>query len=133
MYSGILLEVPQPMDSFLVAISWDFDEWVWMKGPSDTLQQTSCSIEELESRATSKMRGPLDLDVAGEQNGSGSICLRILVDGSAVEVFTSSGKAASTRLYRRDEDEPTLRLISSAGTTSLHGSVWEMGSAWLHS
>jgi hypothetical protein len=50
------------------------------------------------------------------------------VDGSSVEVFSSSGKAASTRLYGKSGG--TLHALSCGGSSSVKGDLWSMKSCW---
>eukprot|EP01025_Chloroclados_australasicus_P028111 TRINITY_DN2789_c0_g2_i1.p5 TRINITY_DN2789_c0_g2~~TRINITY_DN2789_c0_g2_i1.p5 ORF type:complete len:187 (+),score=15.54 TRINITY_DN2789_c0_g2_i1:114-674(+) len=70
------------------------------------------------------------------QNMSGveKLTLRIFIDGSAVEVFTSTGQVLSTRLYFDEafaQPMESIKLLSYGGSSTLvAGSAWTMKSFW---
>lgn len=85
----------------------------------------------LQQAAVDCMDGPLDLQIDSGGQGKGEwITMSLFIDGTAVEVFSSSGKAASTRMYWPCDGSLQLSGLSIGGTSTVEGSAWEMGSIW---
>lgn len=131
--SGILLTVDASKDNgLLVLILWDTDEWVWVRGDADKLQTMPVDVHSLLHGVKSGLKSPLDRQlhpIVSPEEGTGQVvALRVFVDGSAVEIFTSSGKAASTRLY--GYAGRSLYGVCSGGDSSVSGALWPMTSCW---
>lgn len=62
---------------------------------------------------------------------AGELRVRVLVDGSAVEVFTGCGAALTFRVYGRAEGERLL-LDGESGATATDVAVWRMRPCWAH-
>jgi hypothetical protein len=56
--------------------------------------------------------------------------LRVLIDGSTVEIFTSSGQAVSTRVYTAGAAPVVLAVVATGGEAIVSGKAWEMKSIW---
>lgn len=72
-----------------------------------------CGGQLQQPGAVKSYSGALDLSSVGES----VISLRIVVDGSCLEVFTCSGQALGTRVYRGDE-APLNAVATAPNTTS---------------
>lgn len=128
---GIILEEQTMGTCLMVWVDWNADEWGWLRADRSSLVTVSNRLI-LEQVTSDRMHGPLGL-----RSGSGLSCEEVTVsffiDGTAVEVFTSSGKAASTRMYWNAGDHGSsiqLYCASLGGNSSLSGSAWEMNSIW---
>lgn len=75
-----------------------------------------------------RVGGPIDLK-AGE-----GLTLRLFVDHSCVEVYSSTGEVLSTRVYRGAAPraaEAGIQLVSYGGPALVHSvRAWEMGTIW---
>lgn len=60
------------------------------------------------------------LDVGQQPGGADELALRVFVDGSAVEIFTGTGQALSTRVYRGN---PRLADVIGTPETAMDRSV----------
>ena len=138
---GVALLTDDAQLSFCCVVDWDADKLCWFKAPRSTV----ASVEERGFTAIfdnlpsggARCEGPAALRAAeatlGKESKAESLGLRVLIDGSAVEVFTSTGQAVSTRVYMSEGASAPrqLLLISSGGSALLsQGAAWEMGSAW---
>lgn len=65
--------------------------------------------------------GAVDVAAVGES----VVSLRILVDGSCVEVFTCSGQALGTRVYRGDEAPVDAAATAGNGSSSSSGVAYD--------
>jgi Glycosyl hydrolases family 32 C terminal len=137
--SGILLLLEPPLESLALLVLWEEDAWMWLRGDADQLQDLPVNVEELIAHASASMKGPLDVNVklrvAGVadtplEQSPDAVELQLFVDGSAVEVFTSTGKAASTRLYMQENSLASLHGISSGGESEARCSLFELNSIW---
>ena len=131
--SGILLTVDSSKDNaLLVLILWEADEWMWVRGDREKLKSMPVDVNTLLHDIKTSMKGPLDRQLQAIASTEGDteqvVGLRVFVDGSAVELFTSSGKAASTRLYGCSGG--ALHGVSSGGVSSVSGALWPMKSCW---
>lgn len=136
--SGIILTVDavKQDDAVMVLVLWETDEWMWVKGDATKLHTLPLDIESLTRDNKNTWKGPLDRQitspVAPLSHPMNSVGLQVLVDGSAVEVFTSSGKAASTRVYGNDESTSVqLHCVSSGSDGLVSGALWPMKSCWV--
>ncbi|KAK9811292.1 hypothetical protein WJX72_001259 [[Myrmecia] bisecta] len=85
------------------------------------------SVGDLEGQART-IGGPVQIE-------KDAIQLRILIDGSVVEVFTDAGVILTTRIYRgappAGETSSGLGFISVGGSVTLaEAEVWEMEDCW---
>eukprot|EP00877_Chromochloris_zofingiensis_P008156 jgi/Chrzof1/3594/Cz13g01200.t1 len=66
--------------------------------------------------------------------GQTELTLRVLIDNSCVEVFTSTGQVLGTRVYRGNPSACTpsnVQLVAFGGNCELlQGGAWEMRSMW---
>jgi Glycosyl hydrolases family 32 C terminal len=138
-YSGVIVHTDDTQHSLVVAINWATDELLWLKAPpKDVHTDSPHGFAALRSNATGT--------VLSEGNGTAALTaslqafegaqedimhLRVLLDGSAVEVFTGTGQVASTRVYANDGGKRSLAVLSLGGSTQFDGSAWRMGSIWV--
>lgn len=127
------------MDCLLLAISWETDQLVWVKGDEAALL-AAASFDEVKERGHRTMCGPLGMTearAAGVAMADSNVCkdtdeltLRVFVDGSAVEAFTGTGQVASTRLYCEQGGVRRLWVKTFGGDTSVYGDAFEVGTIW---
>ena len=133
--------------SFCVVIDWRQDTLKWLKARRSAIKQlgTQRTFDNLfDSDAELKSRGsgpaalhaaqsnasPPNGNSAGEEaTAADGMSMRVFVDGSTVEVFTSSGQTASTRVYAAQQPRQ-LALVATGGSSAMHGSAWQLGSIW---
>jgi sucrose-6-phosphate hydrolase SacC (GH32 family) len=61
----------------------------------------------------------------------GSVCLRVLLDRSSVEVFTGDGTVLTGRVYPRYEESTAVELAASGGDLRVSDlRAWRMRSSW---
>lgn len=131
--SGILLTVDSSKENgLLVLILWETDEWVWIRGDAAKLQSMPVHVDSLLRDINTSLKSPLDMQIQSlnstDMDPKQVMELQLFVDGSAVEIFTSSGKAASTRLYGKSGG--TLHGVSCGGRSGVTGALWQMKSCW---
>ncbi|KAI3425312.1 hypothetical protein D9Q98_009077 [Chlorella vulgaris] len=98
------------------------------------------AVEEAAAPAAARrLGGPLAAPAA---DSSGQVQLRIVLDGSAVEVYTGTGEVLSTRVYRGTApisdgscsaaaSHSTVWVAAVGGTAKLEsGEAWELRSCW---
>ena len=101
--------------------------------------------QELPRRVGGEVRLLGGLVVDDGHLSAQTLSLRLLVDGSLLEVFTDGGEALATRVYRNSSSSTTAAepCSSSSGSTKLQVgafggaaqlrscSIWEMESCWV--
>lgn len=117
----------------VVWVDWIADEWGWVRADRLTVMNAGGRVA-LNQAASDQMHGRLAMKLAptGPEAGD-QITISIFVDGTAVEFFSSSGKAASTRMYWETDQTATsvqLSVLSRGGMTAVKGSAWGMDSIW---
>lgn len=130
--SGILLFAPDSkFDALLLLVDWTRSTLTGWKAPASDLLRLS-NAESPPHSVSCTMQGPLMPPSAdGSDDGELScLQLRVLVDGSVVEVFTSTGQALSTRLHWDENDTCLFNAASFGGRTTVYGQAWEMTSIW---
>eukprot|EP00892_Ulva_mutabilis_P010965 jgi/Ulvmu1/8240/UM041_0050.1 len=131
--SGLVFRHPAQNLSLLIWLDWNAGQWGWAKGEHQKLVQAS-SRAALEETADDLMHGHMSTQFSENGKADGeSISLSVFVDGTAFEAFTSSGKAASTRMYWEAPGGLLVSVWSAGGSTMCKGSAWEMGSIWMES
>jgi hypothetical protein len=81
-----------------------------LPGP-DPVQLAAAEVAGAEPGVPLRCGGQLR---AAQDAASGVVSLRILLDGSCLEVFTSTGEALTTRVYRGDEPSMHARATHSS-------------------
>eukprot|EP01025_Chloroclados_australasicus_P025828 TRINITY_DN2571_c1_g1_i3.p1 TRINITY_DN2571_c1_g1~~TRINITY_DN2571_c1_g1_i3.p1 ORF type:complete len:652 (-),score=57.74 TRINITY_DN2571_c1_g1_i3:3174-5072(-) len=123
--SGLLLSRAGP--SMLLVYVWETQQLKAIKGTLDQLQMVDpINFDGSLANYEGHLQDMEDRDVLG---------LRVFVDGSAVEVFTSSGQVMSLRLYHGVEIRPQqgVQVASFFGSTRIvEGNAWTMNSIWDH-
>lgn len=118
------------VNCLLVWVDWVRDEWGWARAVRQKLVDAGSRVA-LEQAAVDCMHGPLDIQIgAAGQGNSEWITMSLFIDGTAIEVFSSSGKAASTRMYWPWDGSLQLSMLSMGGTSTVEASAWEMDSIW---
>lgn len=129
--SGMILQHPEQAQSLLIWLDWDADEWGWVKGDEQKLVQAR-SREALEEVAEAHMHGHMAAHVSAKGTADcNQLSMSLYIDGTAIEVFTSSGKAASTRMYWETPERPQVSAWSAGGTSAVEGCAWQMDSIWI--
>lgn len=142
-------------ESLLVLVDWHTCELLGFKGTAADLLALTDPTAPPPGFVTRTMRGDLNIKrimsvVGGDDGASGDgrslssygelrlnadspvlqIDLRLFLDGSAVEVFTSTGHALSTRLHMLQDGDRGLHLVSIGGASGYAGQAWQMNSCW---
>jgi sucrose-6-phosphate hydrolase SacC (GH32 family) len=123
--------------SLVVVVNWEDDSLQWLKARAAAVLSlgTKRSFADLYSAADGQLigrnGGSAALDAVHGGRDDGTVAMRVLVDGSAVEVFTSTGQVASTRVYAGNGAARRLAAVSDGGSTRVSGAAWTMGSIWL--
>jgi sucrose-6-phosphate hydrolase SacC (GH32 family) len=116
-----------------VLVLWETDEWAWIRGDADQLQRMPVDVNSMLHEIKSSWRSALDMQIQTVVDSKFTdpqqvVELQVFVDGSSVEVFSSSGKAASTRVYGNSGG--TLHAVSCGGGSNVTGALWPMKSCW---
>eukprot|EP01025_Chloroclados_australasicus_P032246 TRINITY_DN3268_c0_g1_i1.p1 TRINITY_DN3268_c0_g1~~TRINITY_DN3268_c0_g1_i1.p1 ORF type:complete len:629 (-),score=73.79 TRINITY_DN3268_c0_g1_i1:4031-5917(-) len=115
--------------SMLIVYDWETQTLKAFKGVTNQLW--AFNPVDMMANPLEHYGGPLQ-----NMEGSNTLNLRIFVDGSSVEVFTSSGQVMSLRLYFDEvatNPIETVMLVSYGGSTSVSAAgVWRMNSIWDH-
>eukprot|EP01024_Parvocaulis_polyphysoides_P007055 TRINITY_DN12132_c1_g1_i1.p1 TRINITY_DN12132_c1_g1~~TRINITY_DN12132_c1_g1_i1.p1 ORF type:complete len:468 (-),score=66.77 TRINITY_DN12132_c1_g1_i1:576-1979(-) len=115
--------------SMLVVYNWESQEIRCYKGTSENIQ----TLDPLNAGTTQMENYG---GILQNMNGVNNLTLNIFVDGSSVEVFTSSGQVISVRLYFDEvaiNPVETVRMVSYYGeTTIVSANAWIMNSIWDH-
>ena len=126
-----MLQHTEQAMAMLIWLDWDADEWGWVKGDTQELSHAS-SRANLQDVAIDQMHGLLAAHVSSTGEVAGDqISMSLFIDGTAVEVFTSSGKAASTRMYWETPGGLQVSAWSMGGISAAEISAWEMSSIWV--
>ena len=142
---GVALLTDVGCASFCCAIDWPSDSLKWLKAPRPVVEGISHrgfdAVFAQTAELTARGAGPAALRAtevasAAAPAPADSLWLRVLLDGSAVEVFTGTGQTVSTRVYSSTADgavagERSLQLLCLGGPAEVAGAAWEMQSAWL--
>lgn len=93
---GAQVEVVLPAVSGRLRVRFGVDEWVDID-----VDLEAGTVEVDRSRASADRRAHRDGSVMTDafDGGSGRAAVRVLLDGSTLEVFTSGGRSLSTRVY----------------------------------
>jgi hypothetical protein len=132
-HSGVAVFTDDEQASFCIVVNWMAGKLQWVKAkraaldciPSVGFDQVFHDVTQIQGRG----EGPL-----GVVGSATSVELRVLVDGSAVEVFTGSGQVVSVRVYASSGAQEPRRLAAVvSGGSSFVPSVcaWRMQSMWL--
>eukprot|EP01026_Neomeris_dumetosa_P025825 TRINITY_DN2119_c2_g1_i3.p1 TRINITY_DN2119_c2_g1~~TRINITY_DN2119_c2_g1_i3.p1 ORF type:complete len:249 (-),score=49.90 TRINITY_DN2119_c2_g1_i3:56-802(-) len=127
---GVLFE--RQGQSMLVSYNWESQELVTLQGNLSDLKSVNVTKlgEEVDGKFE-KHGGMLQ-----GMEGVDTLTLRIFVDGSSIELFTSSGQVISLRMYFDEAIKnpvENLKLFSKGGKSMLvSGSAWIMSSIWDH-
>eukprot|EP01024_Parvocaulis_polyphysoides_P041296 TRINITY_DN3785_c0_g2_i1.p1 TRINITY_DN3785_c0_g2~~TRINITY_DN3785_c0_g2_i1.p1 ORF type:complete len:379 (-),score=48.50 TRINITY_DN3785_c0_g2_i1:861-1997(-) len=113
-------------------ISYNWDTSVIVTVPASQTQLTTTDPTEFNVTYNQNFGGKLQ-----NMENKNSLTLDVFVDGSSVEIFTSSGQVISVRLYFDESvKQPTeaIQVFSYDGTTKIvSGDGWKMNSIWDHS
>ena len=127
-HTGIAVLTDEANASLCAVICWDAGELRWLKARGDavaTLRDFAAAYEDTDGLSC-RGAGPAHL-AADARNEMG---VRLLVDGSAVELFTSTGQAMSTRVYAGADAVPRVVVVALGGASRVSGAVWSMSSIW---
>jgi hypothetical protein len=131
-YAGVAVLAGQDELSVCAVVNWDQDTIFWVKSSGEHLTQAlaaGVSFKEVyEDVGTLSSRGAGPAGMGGSQ--ATELGLRVLIDGSTVEIFSSSGQALSTRVYTAYGAPLALAVVATGGDAGVTGMAWEMQSIW---
>lgn len=143
-HSGVALLTDEGQPSLCVVVSWEDDQLLWLKSRASVVRDIGsrgfAALYDSDSELKSRGGGPAALAAMREHAGAAvsdagseasEVGMRVVVDGSAVEVFLSTGQVASTRVYAAQPGARRLAAVSSGGKSSLTGTAWQMETMWL--
>eukprot|EP01025_Chloroclados_australasicus_P068317 TRINITY_DN9483_c0_g2_i1.p1 TRINITY_DN9483_c0_g2~~TRINITY_DN9483_c0_g2_i1.p1 ORF type:complete len:588 (-),score=50.88 TRINITY_DN9483_c0_g2_i1:389-2152(-) len=117
--------------SALIVVRWQDRQIIAIKGSQEVLRDLNASDIALDNEVLDVYGGVLE-NLSDQED---TFTVRIFVDGSAMEVFTSTGQVMSLRVYfgmQRGIKEQ-VDLVSYEGQSLLlEGNVWTMASYWEH-
>eukprot|EP01025_Chloroclados_australasicus_P037011 TRINITY_DN3769_c0_g1_i6.p1 TRINITY_DN3769_c0_g1~~TRINITY_DN3769_c0_g1_i6.p1 ORF type:complete len:707 (+),score=67.28 TRINITY_DN3769_c0_g1_i6:191-2122(+) len=125
--SGIILS--RFGKSMLITYAWETQQFSVYKDTANNLM----AVDPLDPHYGVDNYGGVLQNMENED----SVNFRIFVDGSSVEIFTSSGEVACMRLYFAENvanpNENVLLRTYGGNTILSGGSAWTMNSFWDHS
>jgi len=127
----LLLEsgAPDGSDSLLLLIDWEADELVGLTGSAFAMAALRTGRPP-RSAVTRVMRGPLTPGAPPPRAPRRTVELRVLLDGSAVEVYMSTGVTLSTRVHLHQEVRVCHVVSVGPGATGMCGQAWAVRSMW---
>lgn len=89
----------------------------------------SASGEDASKRGDESRPSLGELTLSGDEPVL-QVDLRVFLDGSSIELFTSTGHTLSTRLHMLEDGDRGMHLVSIGGTSGFAGKAWQMNSIW---